>query len=128
MDVSDNPTMNDSLPARRVQPAPATAMDDCGGGESFALMVLGQSMAPEFNEGEIVIIEPDGRIQDGSFVLACPGGEWTLRQLRKSESGWFLHALNPAFADQPLAELGIVRGVVIQKAVPGRQRASKFYC
>lgn len=124
----DVPKTSPNDKALRVEAAPATAMDPCGGGESFALMVLGQSMAPEFNEGEIVIIEPDGRIQDGSYVLACPGGEWTLRQLKKSASGWLLHALNPAFPDLPLAELGLVRGVVIQKAVPGRRRASKFYC
>ena len=30
---------------------------DCAGGESFALMVMGQSMTPEFQEGEIIIIE-----------------------------------------------------------------------
>ena len=30
-------------------------------------MVLGHSMAPEFNEGEIIVIEPDGLARDGSF-------------------------------------------------------------
>ncbi len=103
-------------------------MGFCDGGESFALMVLGESMVPEFNDGEIIIVEPDGKIQDGSFVLACPGGEWTLRQLKQSELGWYLHPLNPAFPDQSLTDLGVVRGVVIQKAVPGRRRASKAYC
>ena len=38
---------------------------DCSAGESFALMVLGHSMAPEFLEGEIIIIEPDGLAADG---------------------------------------------------------------
>jgi len=103
-------------------------MGVCDGGEAFALMVLGESMVPEFNDGEIIVVEPDGKIQDGSYVLACPGGEWTLRQLKQSTSGWMLHPLNPAFADQPLADLGVVRGVVIQKAVPGRRKASKRYC
>ena len=44
----------------------------CAGGESFALMVLGHSMAPEFQEGEIIIIEPEGLAKDGSFVLDTP--------------------------------------------------------
>ena len=44
----------------------------CSGGESFALRVLGDDMAPEFNEGDIIIIEPDGALKDGSFVLAQP--------------------------------------------------------
>ncbi len=99
----------------------------CTGNESFALMVLGHSMAPEFNEGEIVVIEPDGLAKDGSFVLASHEGEWTFRQLLKHEPGWVLHALNPAFPDTPLTDLCAVRGVIIQKALPGRRRASKFY-
>ena len=35
---------------------PADEPGDCSGAESFALMVLGDSMAPEFSEGEIVIV------------------------------------------------------------------------
>ena len=40
-------------------------LPDCAGGESFALMVMGHSMAPEFLEGEIIIIEPEGLAKDG---------------------------------------------------------------
>ena len=100
---------------------------DCSGGESFALMVLGHSMAPEFMEGEIIIIEPEGLARDGSYVLAYCNDEWTFRQLLRTGAGWALHPLNPAFADAPLADLGAVRGVIIQKALPGRRRASKHY-
>ena len=98
----------------------------CSGGESFALRVLGDSMAPEFVEGEI-IIEPDGALRDGSFVLAQSAGEWTLRQLLRVGEGWSLHALNPAYAAQMLPDLAAVHGVVIQKAVPGRRRLTKHY-
>ena len=35
--------------------------------------------------------------------------------------------LNPAFADVSLPDLAGVRGVIIQKALPGRRRASKHY-
>ena len=42
----------------------------CGEAEAFALMVLGDSMEPEFVEGEIIIIEPEGLATDGSYVLA----------------------------------------------------------
>ena len=106
---------------------PDPSASACTGAESFALRVIGQSMAPEFAEGEIIIIEPDGLAADGSYVLAWHGGEWTFRQLRRSGDGWCLHALNPAFADAPLADLSAVRGVIIQKALPGRRRASKRY-
>lgn len=103
---------------------------DCSGGESFALRVIGDDMAPEFLDGEIVIVEPDGALKDGSFVLAQHAGTWTLRQLCRRGERWVLHALNPAHTDLhdvPLADLTPVRGVVIQKAVPGRRRLSKFY-
>ena len=99
----------------------------CSGSESFVLRVLGTSMEPEFNEGEIIVIEPDGQLRDGSYVLAEHRGEWIFRQLCADPSGWRLHALNPAFADITLADLSAVRGVIIQKALPGRRRASKRY-
>ncbi|MDO8250373.1 MAG: S24 family peptidase [Rhodoferax sp.] len=103
------------------------AMPDCAGGESFALMVLGHSMSPEFLEGEIIIIEPEGLAKDGSFVLAWHKEEWTFRQLLRAGTAWVLHPLNPAFADVPLPDMSAVRGVIIQKALPGRRRASKHY-
>jgi DNA polymerase V len=103
------------------------APDTCGGGESFALRVLGDSMAPEFRDGEIIVVEPEGLARDGSFVLAWHGGEWTFRQLRADGSGWQLHALNPAFPDAALPDLEAVRGVIIQKSVPGRRRERKHY-
>jgi DNA polymerase V len=108
-------------------PEAHAALPDCAGGESFALMVLGHSMAPEFNEGEIIVIEPEGLTRDGSYVLAWHEGEWTFRQLVRSASGWVLHALNPEFEDVPLGDLSAIRGVIIQKALPGRRRASKHY-
>jgi SOS-response transcriptional repressor LexA len=119
-----------NLGATYAEPIPVTtepALPECGGGESFALMVLGHSMTPEFNEGEIIIIEPDGLQQDGSYVLAWHQEAWTFRQLLKVGSDWVLHALNPAFPDVPIQNLSAVRGVIIQKALPGRRRASKHY-
>ena len=53
-----------------------------------------------------------------------------LRQLQRRADGWALRVLNPAFAERReivLADLSSVHGVVIQKAVPGRRSASKFY-
>ncbi len=103
------------------------ALPDCAGGESFALMVQGQSMVPEFQEGEIILIEPEGLAKEGAYVLAWHQDEWTFRQLLRNTEGWLLHALNPAFEDEKLADLSAIKGVIIQKALPGRRRASKFY-
>jgi SOS-response transcriptional repressor LexA len=102
-------------------------VSDCSGAEAFALRVLGQSMAPEFEEGEIIVVEPDGALRDGSYVLASLDGEWIFRRLCAHAGGWRLEALNPAFPPRPLPDLSAVRGVVIQKARPGRRRASKRY-
>jgi len=109
----------------------------CASGESFALMVLGDSMLPEFEEGEVIVIEPDGLATDGSFVLAWCNDEWIFRQLVHDGDGdgdgdgggdgWRLRALNPAYPEIPLPDLGAVRGVIIQKSRPGRRRASKRY-
>jgi SOS-response transcriptional repressor LexA len=87
-------------------------------------MVMGHSMAPEFLEGEVIIIEPEGLAKDGAYVLAWSNDEWTFRQLLRADGGWVLRPLSPAFADVPLPELSAVRGVIIQKALPGRPRAS----
>jgi SOS-response transcriptional repressor LexA len=101
--------------------------DDCAGAEPFALLVLGDSMAPEFVDGEVIVVEPEGLARDGSYVVAQVGGEWTLRQLLAADGGWTLRALNPAYPATPLQDLSAVRGVVIQKARPGRRRALKRY-
>ena len=62
-------------------------------------------MAPEFVEGEVIIVEPDGLASDGSFVVAQVDGEWTMRQLVADAGGWRLRALNRAYADTALADL-----------------------
>jgi len=103
------------------------AVGDCAGAEPFALMVLGDAMAPEFVEGEIIVVEPEGHATDGSFVVAQVDGDWTMRQLVRCDATWQLRALNPAYAATPLADLAAVRGVVIQKSKPGRRRALKRY-
>jgi hypothetical protein len=120
--------------ARRVvpivpQPDPAADAEAgaCAGAEPFALMVIGDSMAPEFDDGDIVVVEPDGLATEGAFVVAEAADGWTLRQLQRTRSGWQLGALNPAYAPDPIADLGAVRGVVIQKSRPGRRSTIKRY-
>jgi SOS-response transcriptional repressor LexA len=102
-------------------------LDSCSGAEPFALMVLGDSMLPEFAEGEIIIIEPEGLAQDGSFVLAQVNGEYIFRQLREHEGKWRLEALNPRYRALDIADLSAVKGVIIQKQKPGSRRWRKSY-
>jgi SOS-response transcriptional repressor LexA len=99
----------------------------CAGAEPFTLMVLGDSMVPEFNEGEIIVIEPDGLTTAGSYVLAFCNEEYIFRQLVRSGDAWCLHALNERYPDVPIADLSSVKGVIIQKSIPGKRSASKSY-
>lgn len=114
----------------RMTETPGDDEGACNGSECFALRVIGEDMAPEFLHGEIIIIEPGGVAKDGSYVLARHAGEWLFRQLRQDAGRWRLQALNPAcrqHAHVALDDLAAVHGVVIQKAVPGRRRLSRFY-
>ena len=98
---------------RKTIPLVADAsLSDCSGAESFALMVLGDSMVPEFVEGEVIVVEPEGHARDGSFVVAQVAGEWTFRQLVAVDGAWALRALNSEYPETPLADLTPVRGVV----------------
>lgn len=115
-------------PTRRATiPIAAQHADGCGGAEPFALMVLGDSMLPEFEEGDVVIIEPGGQAGDGNYVLAFHNAEWIFRQLVRSGECWLLRPLNVKYAEQAIADLAPVRGVIIQKSRPGRRRATKRY-
>ncbi|MFA6311834.1 MAG: S24 family peptidase [Sterolibacterium sp.] len=116
------------IPIASVDASPA-GLDGaaCDSAEPFALMVLGDSMLPEFEDGDVVVIEPAGLAQEGSFVLAYRNKEWLFRQLVKNGRQWLLHAVNPAYPDLPIATLEAVRGVIIQKSKPGRRRSIKRY-
>ena len=117
-------------PARRtiaIAPAPDVALEACAGAEPFALMVLGDSMAPEFEEGDVIVVEPGGLAGDGSYVLAQVAGEWIFRKLIAHASAWRLVALDTRSAPIDLSGLEAVRGVVIQKSRPGDRRATKLY-
>ena len=107
--------------------AAETGTGDCISTEIFALMVLGDSMLPEFAEGEVIVIDPEGLAEDGSFVLAMQAEQWIFRQLKRSGRDWVLHPLNPAYPDVAIADLAAVRGLIIQKTKPGRRRALKRY-
>ncbi len=117
--------------AQRIIPIQAQGIDPeleaCSSAEPFALMVLGDSMEPEFLEGEIILIEPEGLATDGSFVLAQLDGEWIFRQLTRHGEGWHLQALNPAYPGTGISGLEVVKGVIIQKSKPGNRRATKRY-
>lgn len=115
------------VPVVPAEGAADAALDACSGAESFALMVLGDSMEPEFVEGDIIIIEPEGLAHDGSYVMAWLNDEWIFRQLAGAEGGWKLQPLNPSYPSASIPDLSVIKGVIIQKSKPGRRKAAKRY-
>ncbi|HRH79735.1 MAG TPA: S24 family peptidase [Thiobacillaceae bacterium] len=100
----------------------------CAGAEPYALMVLGDSMQPEFVEGEIIVVEPEGYAKDGSYVVAWVNDEYIFRQLVRHPEGWMLKPLNPVYPNIPIdSPEGTVKGVVVLKKKPGRRREQKSY-
>lgn len=110
-------------------PAHEDGMDDsaCSGKEIVALMVLGDSMAPEFIEGEILVIEMGAQAMEGSFVIGTANEEAIFRQLQRNEQGgWRLHALNPAYPDIAISGLDTIKGVITHKKKPGSRKSVKY--
>ncbi len=87
----------------------------CADKEPYALRAIGDSMAPEFEDGDILIIDPSYPPQDGIHAVLEVAGEYHFRQLRVHNGKHFMHALNPAFPDQELHDNWRVHGVVVQR-------------
>lgn len=103
------------------------AISACSSGEPYALMVLGDSMLPEFEDGDIIVVEPEGLAKDGSFVVAYHKDEYTFRQLRILDGKWYLSALNDIYPTEQISGPDAVKGVVIQKKKPGKRSSMKSY-
>mgnify|MGYP001821719811 FL=1 len=96
------------------------------GGEPFALRVIGDTMAPEFVDGCIIIIDPSGVVKDGSFVLARYNDEYIFRQLVFGEAVYFLKTLEQGHETIEIPDLVAVEGVIIQQGAR-RRKDRKHY-
>jgi SOS-response transcriptional repressor LexA len=76
-------------------------VSDVRGRHVFALRVKGDSMEPEFHEGEIIIINPHIEAKPGDFVIVKNDDteEATFKQLKKYGDTLVLHPLNPRYPD-----------------------------
>lgn len=88
----------------------------CAEREPYALRVTGDSMAPEFWDGCIIIIEPGAHARHGSYCIVDHNGEVIFRQLVIEDGKRALKAVNPAYDTIMLDATHRVRGVVIQRA------------
>ncbi|MEN8207159.1 MAG: S24 family peptidase [Pseudomonadota bacterium] len=93
------------------------------GGEPFALRVIGDTMAPEFMDGCIIIIDPSGVVKDGSYVLVRQNDEYIFRQLIFGDGMYYLRTLEEGHDDIEIPDLVPVEGVIIQQGA--RRRADR---
>jgi len=90
---------------------------DIAGPNVFALRVEGDSMEPEFHDGEILIVNPHTEALPGDFVVVRnSGGETAFKQLKLYGESWVLHPLNPRYEDHVLrrGEFHVI-GKVVKK-------------
>ncbi len=85
---------------------------------AFALRIRGDSMEPEFYEGDAIIANPALKQELNDYlVVSNEEGEATFKQLKKYGKTQVLHPLNPKYDDIELnreTEYRII-GVVIEK-------------
>lgn len=98
----------------------------CGSSEPFALRVLGDSMVPEFEDGCIIVIDPAGFVEHGSYVLAVHNEEYIFRQLTIDEGRYYLKALNEGYETLEIEGVDDIKGVIVQKAGTRRHQRKHY--
>ena len=93
------------------------------GRDPFALRVTGTSMSPEFKDGCLIVIDPEGVVSDGAYVLARHGEGYLLRQLFMADGCYELRALQDGHETIPLPDLSSIEGVITRQA--GRRREDR---
>lgn len=90
-----------------------------GGKEYFGLKVRGDSMAPRYEDGDVLILRKQDTCESGQdCAVIVNGGEATFKRVRIAPSGVALHPLNPNYetlfftnsevSDLPVRILGVV--------------------
>lgn len=102
-------------------------LHSCAEAEPYALRVIGDSMAPEFLDGHIIIVDPAMPPQHGAYVVIDYQGETTFRQLVIEDGRKFIKALNDVYPAVELVEQYSVRGVVVQRAGRRRRDHKHYY-
>jgi SOS-response transcriptional repressor LexA len=78
---------------------------DVNGENNFALRVKGDSMEPEFKEGDILIVSPAAKAVNGDYVVAKNSEEEaTFWQYKRYNNIKILHPLNTRYEDIVLSK------------------------
>ena len=91
---------------------------------AFALRVIGDSMEPEFREGDIVIVSPNTEPVNGDFVIAKVAGEVTFKQLYIYLNKLVLKPLNEIY--EPV-EIGRADGVEVRVIGKVIKKVKRYY-
>lgn len=86
------------------QPGDAEAWYPCPvshGPNAYVLRVNGESMSPEYRDGELIFIDQRGNYEHGDDVIVrSPDHKATFKRLQVTQEGTFLLAINPAWPDR----------------------------
>lgn len=93
---------------------------NCGDLAPYALRVTDDSMAPEFPDGCVIIVDPGSVACDGAYVVVDFANDVFFRQFVIEGERRFLKAVNSKYDGMELTGEYKVRGVVVQRA--GRRR------
>ena len=94
-------------------------------GTFLALRIKGDSMQPEFNENDIVIVRSQSDANNGDIVIAkVNGDEACCKKLFKRNDGIILHSLNPEYAPMffSFADIKDKPVTIIGKVVESRRK------
>ena len=102
-------------------------LSNCSASEPFALRVIGDDMAPEFVDGNIIIVDPGGKISSGCYVIARHQDEMIFRQLTIEQNTFSLRALDSSLDEIKLPQ-GIedIVGVVSQRSGSRRSEHKRY--
>lgn len=98
----------------------------CANSEPFALRVMGDSMEPEFKDGNIIIIDSAAKVESGCYVLAMVDDEYIFRQLIIEDNRYLLRALNAGYKEIEVSGIGAIKGIIVQRAGT-RRKEHKHY-
>lgn len=101
-------------------------LSNCSASEPFALRVIGDDMAPEFNDGHIIVIDPGGKLKSGCYVVANHAGAMIFRQLTIDGEKYLLSAAKPGLPEIRLDGIDDIVGVVSQRSGKRRSEHKRY--
>lgn len=102
------------------------ANSSCAASEPYALRVIGDSMEPEFKDGTIIVVDPNGLVRDGAYGIALIESGYTLRQIKIEANRYFIEPLNPDYMhERQEVKLDDIKGIVAQQAAPNGNRKDR---